>query len=191
MPDTYQRVSRTGVRLLSRLEVPPGRYQLRVGAYESTGKTLATVPYDLDVPDFANVPLGLSSLVLTSSQADYYVTPNPDPLLKDVMTTPPVVARTFTHAVTLTSYVELYNRSTEQAHTVTVVTSVIDGQDGRTAFQTSDTRAAEATSQLRTDGFTATIPLKDLKPGTYVLRVEASSSADRTSAVREVMFDVR
>jgi hypothetical protein len=74
---------------------------------------------------------------------------------------------------------------------VTVVTSVIDGQDGRTAFQTSDTRAAEATSQLRTDGFTATIPLKDLKPGTYVLRVEASSSADRTSAVREVMFDVR
>ena len=53
MPQTYERVSRSGVRLMSRLELPPGRYQFRVGAHESTGGLMATVPYDLEVPDFS------------------------------------------------------------------------------------------------------------------------------------------
>jgi VWFA-related protein len=190
MPDTYQRVSRTGVRLLSRLEVPPGRYQIRVGAHESTGGTLAMVPYDLEVPDYANVPLGLSGVVVTSTQADYYVTPNPDPQLKEVLASPPVVSRRFTSAETLTTFVEVYNRSSEQAHTLTLATSVLDGQDGRPVFQTKDSREAQAGSKLRTDGFTATIPLKDFRPGTYVLRVEASSSGDKAVAFRELLFEV-
>ena len=53
VPETHERVSRTGVRMLSQLELPPGRYQIRVGAHESTGRTIGTVPYDLEVPDYA------------------------------------------------------------------------------------------------------------------------------------------
>src|SRR5687767_1134911 len=51
MPETHARVSRTGVRLLSQLELPPGRYQIRVGAHEATGQAIGTVPYDVEVPD--------------------------------------------------------------------------------------------------------------------------------------------
>jgi hypothetical protein len=86
--------------------------------------------------------------------------------------------------------VEVYNRSSEQAHTLTLATSVLDGQDGRPVFQTKDSREAQAGSKLRTDGFTATIPLKDFRPGTYVLRVEASSSGDKAVAFRELLFEV-
>ena len=52
MPETHARVSRTGVRLLSQLELPPGRYQIRVGAHEATGQAVGTVPYDVEVPDY-------------------------------------------------------------------------------------------------------------------------------------------
>jgi hypothetical protein len=190
MPQTHKRVASTGVRLLSRLEVPPGRYQFRVGAHESTGGTLATVPYDLEVPDYASVPLGLSGLVLTSSRADEYVTPNPDPQLKDVLPSPPIAARRFRAGETLSTFLEVYDRTSEQAHALTVLTTVLDGRVGRPVFQTSDNRAAEATDKLRTHGFTARIPLKEFKPGTYVVRVEASSSVDKASAVREVPFEV-
>jgi VWFA-related protein len=191
MPQTYERVSRTGVRLLSRLEVPPGRYQFRVGAYEATGGTLATVPYDLEVPDYAKLPLGMSGLLIASSQADSYVTPNPDPQLKDVLATSPVVARRFSRTETLTAFVEIYNATSASAHTLNVATSVLDAQDGRPVFQTQDARPAEATSSQRVDGVTAAIPLKDLKPGLYLLRVEASSSADKAMVFREVPFEVR
>ena len=37
VPETHERVSRTGVRLLSQLDLPPGRYQIRVGAHEVDG----------------------------------------------------------------------------------------------------------------------------------------------------------
>ena len=43
LPQTREKISGTGVRLLSRLAVPPGRYQIRVGVHETSGGTLATV----------------------------------------------------------------------------------------------------------------------------------------------------
>ena len=84
-PETYQRVRRTGIRMLSRLTLPPGRYQIHVGAYETTGGATGTVPYDLEVPDSAKAGFGLSGIVLTSSRADLLVTANPDPVLKDAL----------------------------------------------------------------------------------------------------------
>ena len=69
MPETHARVSQTGVRLLSQLELPPGRYQIRVGAHEATGQAVGTVPYDVEVPDYAKTPFALSGVLLTSSSA--------------------------------------------------------------------------------------------------------------------------
>ncbi len=190
MPETYERVSRSGVRLMSRLELPPGRYQFRVGAHESTGGLMATVPYELEVPDFSQMPLGMSGILITSSEANAVVTPNPDPELKDVLATPPVARRRFAPTETLTSFVEVYDGSSPTAHTLEVVTSVQSAQDGRPAFVTRDDRAEGPSATPRTHGFTASIPLKDLPPGMYVLRVEAKASGAGQSAVREVPFEV-
>ncbi len=57
LPQTREKISGTGVRLLSRLAVPPGRYQIRVGVHETSGGTLATVPYDLEVEDYLEVTI--------------------------------------------------------------------------------------------------------------------------------------
>ena len=95
-------------RSLSRLALPPGRYQIHVGAHESSGAAIGTVPYDIEIPDYAKSAFELSGVLLTSSNADSFVTSNPDPLLKDALPTSPVATRTFSQGETLTAYAELY-----------------------------------------------------------------------------------
>jgi VWFA-related protein len=185
-PQTYDRVRRTGIRLLSRLTVPPGRYQIHVGAYERSGGATGTVPYDLELPDYARVPFGLSGIVVTSSNANALATANEDPLLKDVLPAAPVASRTFSSSETLSLYTEAYDRAT-QRHSVTFVTTVHEATSGRKVFESSDRR--DATSSDRMYGFRTDIPLKNLTPGNYVLGVEATSTLG-PSARRDILFDV-
>ncbi|MDP3717943.1 MAG: VWA domain-containing protein [Acidobacteriota bacterium] len=57
-PETHQRLtSGGGVRMLSRIELPPARYQLRVGLHESNGGAVSTVPLDLRFPTTQNCRL--------------------------------------------------------------------------------------------------------------------------------------
>ena len=56
------------VRLVSRLTLQAGRYQLRAAGMDSGG-TRGSVHYDLDVPDFAKGPLTLGGVVLASTAA--------------------------------------------------------------------------------------------------------------------------
>ncbi len=56
-PETKTRVEQTGFRMLNRMELPPGRYQLRVAAHDSGGGAVGSVLYDLEVPDFNKEPL--------------------------------------------------------------------------------------------------------------------------------------
>jgi hypothetical protein len=191
MPQTYERISRSGVRLLSRLNVPPGRYQIRVGVHETSGGTLATVPYDLEVPDYAKAPLALSGILLTSSTADLLATANPDPELKAILTTPPVVTRRFSATETLAWFVEAYDNVTLIQRTISFTTTVRDARDGRVVFQARDQHRLEPSDRARAQGFRTEFPLQDLAPGAYVLRVEATSSAGGNSAQREVPFEVR
>ena len=79
MPQTYERLRTTGVRLLSRLPLPPGATRSVSARSESTGGTIATVPIDVEVPDYSKMPFALSGVALTSSAAERLVTANPDP----------------------------------------------------------------------------------------------------------------
>ena len=190
MPQTYERLRTTGVRLLSRLPLPPGRYQIRVGASESTGGTIATVPIDVEVPDYSKVPFALSGVALTSSTAERLVTANQDPELQTMFSTPPVVTRAFARAETLTAYVEVYD-SSKDAHSITVATSVQDAQSGRTVFNTEDRRVIQASSKPEGQGIRTDIPLRDLSAGKYVLHVQATSTAGARTAQRDILFEVK
>jgi hypothetical protein len=190
MPETYQRVSKTGVRLLSKLALPPGRYQIHVGAHESTGGTIATVPIDVEVPDYTKLPFALSGIALTSSRAGNLVTANNDPELQAMFPAPPVVTRTFGRDETLTSYAEVYDATT-QAHAITTTVTVENGVTGQRVFQTEDRRVVQASSRPEGQGIRTDIPLAGVAPGKYVLRVAASSTGNGRTAQREILFDVR
>jgi VWFA-related protein len=185
-PQTYERVRRTGVRLLSRLTLPPGRYQIHVGAYERIGGATGTVPYDLELPDYSRMPFGLSGLVLTSSNASALATANDDPLLREALPAAPVAARAFSAAETLSLYAEAYDRAA-QKHTVTFDTTVSEATSGRKVFESSDRRESESSD--RTFGFRTDVPLRNLPPGRYVLSVEATSTLG-PRARRDLLFEV-
>jgi VWFA-related protein len=181
---TYDRVRASGVRLLSRLELPPGRYQVHVGAHEATGATVGTVPFDVQVPDYAKAPLELSGVLL--SRADGLVTPNPDPLLKDALPSPPVATRVFSTSDVLSVYAEVYTART--GGTLSMAATVLDARDGRKVFEATDRPVPQTGDRSR--GFASEVPLSGLPPGAYVLRVDAAA-AGNPSARREIPFEVR
>ena len=189
-PETHEWVSRTGVRLLARLDLPAGRYQIRVGVHETVGGTTGTVAYDLDVPDHSKIPFALSGLVLTSSYAASYATNAPDPQLQDLLPGPPTANRRFTPEETLTSFAEVYDRSSATAHAIDFDATVWRGSDGRAVFSSRDRRTVEASDEPHTHGFATELPLADFSPGMYVLRVMATSSVGDYSVFREVPFEV-
>jgi hypothetical protein len=68
--------------------------------------------------------------------------------------------------------------------------AVRNASDGRTVFTTRDSRAPEKSERPVTHGFKADVPLSGLTPGTYVLRVEATSMPSGTSTHRDILFEV-
>jgi VWFA-related protein len=190
-PETHQMVTgHGGVRLLSRLDLPPSRYQIRVGVHESAENAVGTVPYDLEVPDYSKTSFSLSGLLLTSSAAGAFVTPRPDAQLKELLPAPPIATRVFDQGHTIAFLTELYDNSTRSAHAVDFAATVRAASDGRVVLNMRDERPIPAGNTPRAEGYTGEIPLKDFTPGTYVLRVEASTRTDNQFAFREVPFEV-
>jgi len=72
-----------------------------------------------------------------------------------------------------------------------MMTSVQDARDGMTVFQAQDRRAIDASARPLTHGFSTQLPLKNLSPGRYLLRVAAQSSVGGYATERIVPFEVR
>jgi VWFA-related protein len=191
-PETHQAlVSGSGVRMLSRIELPPARYQIRIGAHESNGGAVGTVPIDLEVPDYEKLPFALSGLVLTSSSAPRLVTPKPDPVLKNVLPLPPSTARSFAKNETVTLFTEIYDRSTPTPHEVDVKVVAVPRGGTIPVFTTTETRGMEASAMTRSHSYQTEIPMKELAPGDYVLQIEVSARPGNHVARRQVPFSVR
>ena len=119
-PQTYALVSKAGMRIMRRLEVPPGRYQLRIGLRETGGGAVGSVLYDLDAPDFSKAPLSMSGLFITSASATRVPTANPDPEFKDVMPGPPAATRVFPRGDVIALFAEVYDNMLRTPHRVSI-----------------------------------------------------------------------
>jgi VWFA-related protein len=194
LPATYQQVMRAGLRVTTRLDVPPGRYQLRVAATEREGKRTGSVYYDLEVPDFSDDPLAISGLLITSPLAAQSPTipGNPDGGLYKALPGPPTATRTFRSQEELALLAEVYDNETK-SHSVDITTS-LRADDGREVFKQEDQRNSSELGGKKGSGYgyTARVPLKGLSPGLYVLKVEARSRLGKgTTAAREMQIRVQ
>jgi VWFA-related protein len=191
-PDTRSRVAQTGIRMQSRLELPPGRYQLRMAARETGGGRVGSVTYDLDVPDFTKAPLTMSGIVIASGEGQGVMTAKADEELRTVLPMPPTASREFRAADTLSTFAEIYDNQAQPPHKVDITTTVLT-DDGRTVFNTAEERnSAELQGKSGGYGVTAKIPLAGFTPGLYVLKVDATSRAGKpTTITREVPFRIR
>ena len=129
----------TGFVRQSRLELPPGRYQLRVAANELSSKAVGTVLYDLEVPDFSKGPLQISGVALTSPAAAQLPTVKPDTELRQVMPASPAAARAFHSTDELALFAEVYDNTASSPHKVEISTTVT-ADEGKVMFKTDETR---------------------------------------------------
>ena len=189
-PETYKRVLQSGFRVLTRLELPPGTYQLRVAA-KATGSGTGSVHYDLVVPDFLKDPLNISGIVVTSRTAGEVPTAGVIPDLGDALPGPPTTAREFSTADELAVLAEVYDNEGAQSHSVDI-TSTLKAEGRVQVFTNSERRSSKELGGTRGGyGYTTRIPLRDLAPGLYVLRVEAKSSLGRSEATaRELQIRI-
>jgi VWFA-related protein len=191
-PQTQALVAKNGIRLTRRLELAPGRYQMKIGARESVGGLVGSVIYDLDVPDFSKGDLTMGGLLLTSTSAGRIPTANPDADFKAILPESPTAERTFSSNDDLALAVDVYDNRASTPHRVEITTS-LTAENGTNVFNSRDERRTE---ELKgpggTFGHVAKVPLKGVAAGRYVLRVEAKALlSNGGTAAREVEITVQ
>ena len=162
-PETRTRVQGSGFRILNRMDLPPGRYQLHVASHD-VGGALGSVLYDLEVPDYQKLPFSMSGLLLTSLSSSSMVSVRPDEQTQTVLPAPPVAQRTFPQNDEIALFTEIYDDGTAAPHKVDIVTA-IRSDEGTIYFKNEEERDS-----------------KELRGQARRLRVHGADSADRAGA---------
>jgi VWFA-related protein len=194
LPDTFARAQARGFRITSAVNLPPGRYQLRVSAAESGG-TAGSVVSDLDVPDFYKQPFAMSGLTLTSGAGSQPPTARvKDDPVGTLLMQSPTVAREFTRDDQLMLFAEVYeNQQNLPSHKVDITTEV-RAEGGRVVFSNSEERSSTELQGGRGGyGYTVQIPLKDFAAGLYVVHVQGKSLAGKADSGvgRDIQIRIR
>jgi hypothetical protein len=102
-----------------------------------------------------------------------------------------VALRSFPQNDEMVLFAEVYDNAGGTPHKVDITSSVTT-DEGKVLFKTDEVRdSSDLGGQRGGYGYTARIPMKDLAPGTYVLKVDAKSRlANVPPASREVLFKV-
>ena len=188
-PNSRAGVERSGLRVLTKTELKPGRYQLRVAVgNEQRG---GSVLIDLDVPDFSKKDLLMSGLVVRGSEKTAGVfLPKGDPL-QALAVRGPTTERVFTNSDSVSVYAEIYRDPGNRPSQIAVNAS-LRSETGQVIPVASATVSSEDLKKtgnvLRVE---PQLPLGELPPGRYVFSLEAKSSAGGDTFERSVPFRVR
>jgi hypothetical protein len=190
-PENKALVEQSGLRILNRLTLKPGRYQLRVASNDVKGGVVGSVLYDLDVPNYDGKQLSVSGLAVTSKAASGMLVAKQDEELKSVLPTSPVGQRLFSSSDELTVFAEVYDTTGSAPHKVDITTTVTS-DTGTVLFKAAEERdSAELQGARGGYGHLARIPLADLAEGRYVLAVEARSRhAGSEPVLRELPIQI-
>jgi VWFA-related protein len=180
---TREGVSASGFRYVERLDLPPGRHEVRLMAHQPGGATGSVVTH-VEVPDYTRGPLHLSGIVLGSTQAALHRALRGDEALATVLPSGPTALRRFSIGDTLTAFAEVYTEARTKPEDIRLTSTVTRVRGGRVR---SDT-ATRVRSEPGLAAYTAVIPLSMLAGGDYVLTFEAR--AGRRTATRQLPFTV-
>ena len=176
-PETYQRIKETGLRLNARTPLAPGRYQLRIGARDPNTGRAGTVFYDLEVPDFSARQVTMSrALIAAATGGPDMLTAQRDPSAEKLLGAPPTSRREFRQDDTIAWMVEIYDNGPPDRPTRIPVAAQLIAESGQIAHASRDVLAngINGAPKWKAFGYTGRIPLKDVPPGRYLLKIEAA-----------------
>lgn len=180
---TTRIMRRAGYRSISRLRVPPGRYQIRAAVRERQGGRHGSVYGYVDVPDFSK-RLGMSGVLLTSPSTGLVPT-SIDAATQKRLRVMPAVRRTFPAGDRLSAALEVYNAPLSR--NLHLTTTLVDGTRKEIYRRVAD---LDQTRVNQADGayvHEVEIPLEKTM-GELLLVIEASSGGQ--PVIRRVAFSV-
>ncbi len=155
---------------LSRIDLPPGTYELRISAHSGAIDKDGSVYTDLVVPDFTKDPVALSGALLSLSPARSVA---PGDALTPLVPVLPTSQRTFTRLTRVAAFVRIYQAGKSAIVPVTLRTRVIDDKDVAAVDTTATIAANRFDGATRAADQSFDLPLAKLAPGNYVLTLEA------------------
>jgi VWFA-related protein len=175
----------TRYEMLSRIDLKPGRYQLRVAAHRNVAGTTGSVYVDVDVPDFAHDRLSASGVAMAMLPA---VEVSPRDLLTPLLPIVPTAARVFERRGRATAFFRLYQGGSDAVVPVALTTRLLDTR-GRGLVNETRTIGVDQFVAGRAADVRFDVPLLSLPPGEYLMTFEAS--LDKHVMRRDVRFSVR
>ena len=204
--------------VLGRIDLPPGRYRLRLAAHNATSAKSGSVFADVIVPDYSNVPFSASPAALSATPGRVSA---PKGLLASVLPVVPTAEREFAKADKVEAFMRLYQSGQKSIDRADVAIQIRDSRDqivaseqravGVGSFVIARDQAATQTSTLpnevpnlrtvppagdrfanlalRTADVRYQIPVSTLTTGEYLLTFEATLGT--TTIRRDVRFSIR
>lgn len=157
--DAPAAIGDAGFEWMSYLRLKPGRYEVRVGVQPKASSVASSVYGYIDVPELKSGALAMSGVRFESALG----ASGPQPTLR----------RTFVGREAIDAFVQVRRVVGSQAP-VSVRVTLTDDRDAVAVQQTSelDERAFAADVAA----YRYPLPLSELRPGRYVLRIEASQA---------------
>lgn len=188
---TVQVVARQGstrnfeYEVVSRLDLKPGRYELRTGVEDvSLGRSGSVYTY-VDVPDYRREPVALSGLFISAAPAPVAV---PDSALDGLVSVIPTTRRTFARTDRVSAFVRLYQGLARALMAGYVVAEILDDQG--TSVYRQETRLLPAGyGASRAIDFSVELPIESLARGAYLLSIEARHGNE--TARRDARFVIQ
>ena len=157
--------------------VAPGLYQVRVGARDTRSGVAGSAVEWIEVPDLARQEFALSSPTVGElKEGEDGATLN--------------ASRRFSADSMLRLLVFVYNaaRSGEETPDVSLRVEVV--RDNKTAMTTEMSVRTQDESDLTRLPYAAELPLRDLAPGRYLLRLTATDHVANKTATQSLSFDI-
>lgn len=193
--DSLERATKKGLQFVERINLKPGRYELRLAA-EQPGGPLGSVVTHIDAAKFDR-ELGLSGVALAPRRTSEVLLVG-DRALRNALSADPTALRTFRAADGLSAFAEVYtevddvalNRLAERRFAI--LSAAISSSAGAVIAAVVAGRVdVEQDDGFVREGFRADFDLSRLAPGSYVLTLEArSNQTGKRTVTRQVPFNV-
>jgi VWFA-related protein len=172
--------------VLSQMDLPPGRYSLRVVAHNAEIDKVGSLECSVTIPDVLREPVSLSGIAIASTDAPPAL-PAPT-VFSAILPIVPTATRDFLRSSQATAFLRLLRDA--RAHVPVALTVHILDALGATVFDDSQTLAPDRFDADGSTTYQLALPLARLEPGVYLLSVSAAAD-HRTTPTRDVTFRVR
>ena len=165
--------------VLARVDLAPGRYQLRAALTSARRGASGSVYADFDVPDFAREAVSLSGVVVARPSAGQGAA--------GILS--PTTNRTFSQGPVVPAFVTIYQARGQTPQPVAIDVTIRNDADAIVFRQGATFAAARFETATRGVDYPVTLTLATLPPGEYLLSFEAR--AGKATARRDVRFSIR